>query len=225
MRYLAALIGALAITAVVFVFMQKLIENQHDRDQSVTVFEPIEIVQPRPPRQVEKQKPLDQVEPEPAMASLQVATPSPKPLVEMQLPQLDLSAGDFDVRNGPNRWSTPLADDAVTIIEGTGNNAQAYVEVVPIGTRMPNVPELAWKNKINGWVLVAFNVRPSGRTKNIRVLDASPRGVFEEKVVAAVEDWLYSVKYFGELDGEIILTQKVEVEWRNYPNNFLSLDR
>ncbi len=113
----------------------------------------------------------------------------------------------------------------MTIIEGTGNNAQAYVEVVPIGTRMPNVPELAWKNKINGWVLVAFNVRQSGRTENIRVLDASPRGVFEEKVVAAVEDWLYSVKYFGELDGEIILTQKVEVEWRNYPNNFLSLDR
>jgi protein TonB len=224
MRFLTAFVGALLITVTVFIFMQTLIENQHDRDQSVPVFEPIQIIQPKPTRQEPEQKQVEQTTPEPVMQSLQVPFPTPKPLVEMQLPELDLNAGDFDVRHGPSRWSAPLGTDAITIIEGNGNNAQAYVEVVPIGTRMPNVPELAWKNKIDGWVLVVFNVLPSGKTANIRVLDASPRGIFEEKVIAAVEDWLYSVKYFGELDGKIVLTQKVDIEWKSYPRNFLSLD-
>ena len=29
--------------------------------------------------------------------------------------------------------------------------------------------------------------------------DANPRGVFEDKVVAAVSDWRYSVKFHGDL--------------------------
>ena len=115
--------------------------------------------------------------------------------------------------------------ETLEILEEGGVGAQGYVEVVPIGTRMPNVPELAWKNKINGWVLVAFNVQTNGRTHNIRVLNANPRGIFEEKVIAAVEDWLYSVTYFGDLKGDIVLTQKVDVEWKNYPKNVLDMDR
>ena len=98
------------------------------------------------------------------------------------------------------------------------------MEVVPIGTRKPNVPELAWKNKINGWVLVAFNVTPDGRTRNVRVLDANPRGVFEEKVIAAIEDWLYSVRFSGERKGEVVLTQKVEVEWKDFHLNMPNVD-
>ncbi len=49
--------------------------------------------------------------------------------------------------------------------------------------------------------------------------------VAEEKVIAAVEDWIYSVQYFGDLKGDIVLTQKVEVEWQNYPNNVLDMDQ
>ena len=159
------------------------------------------------------------------MEELQIPVLSPQPEVDMDLPAIDLAPGDLQIRSGQGRWDTPMSADAVNILEGQGVGAQAYVDVVPIGTRTPNVPELAWKNKINGWVLVAFNVLPNGRTKNIRVLDASPRGVFEEKVILAVEDWIYSVHYFGDLKGEIILTQKVEIEWKAYPNNLNEMDR
>ena len=105
-----------------------------------------------------------------------------------------------------------------------GRDAQGFIEVVPYDTRRPNVPEVAWQNKIDGWVLVAFSVTRDGRTRDVRVLDASPRGVFEEKVMAAVADWKYNVSFSGDLQGDVILTQKVEVQWQNYPQNLPNVD-
>jgi len=224
MRFMAAFTGALVITIALFMFMQLLIENRQNVNRSIPVFETIEII---PPKQLTQQPepPTEQQEQaEPNMEELQIPLPSPQPSVEMELPALNLKMGDLDIRANGDRWNTPLSTNVVNVIQEGGVGAQGYVEVVPNGTRMPNVPELAWTNKINGWVLVAFNVQPDGRTKNIRVLDANPRGVFEEKVIAAVEDWLYFVKFPGDLKGEIVLTQKVEVEWKNYPNNVPDLD-
>jgi len=224
MRFIAAFTGALVMTIVLFMSMQLLIKNRQNANTTLPIFEPIEIVPPRQPVQQTETLPVHQEQAEPMMEELQIPLPSPRPSVEMELPALDLTVGDLDIRASGSRWNTPLSAGAVNILEEGGVGAQGYVEVVPIGTRMPNVPELAWKNKINGWVLVAFNVQSNGRTHNIRVLDANPRGIFEEKVIAAVEDWMYSVQYFGDLEGDIILTQKVEVEWQNYPNNALDMD-
>ena len=39
---------------------------------------------------------------------------------------------------------------------GGGEDAQGYIEVIPFDTRKPNVPDVAWENKISGWVLVEF---------------------------------------------------------------------
>ncbi len=224
MRFIAAFTGALAMTIVLFMSMQLLIENRQNANTTLPIFEPIEILPQKQLVQQPETPPVQQEQAEPRMEKLQIPLPSPQPSVEMELPALDLTVGDLDIRASGGRWNTPLSAGAVNILEEGGVGAQGYVEVVPIGTRMPNVPELAWKNKINGWVLVAFNVQSNGRTHNIRVLDANPRGVFEEKVVAAVEDWMYSVQYFGDLKGDIVLTQKVEVEWQNYPNNALDMD-
>ncbi len=105
-----------------------------------------------------------------------------------------------------------------------GQDARGFVEVVPIDTRRPNVPEVAWQNKVDGWVLVAFSVTPQGRTRNIRVLDASPRGVFEEKVVSAVADWRYDVTFAGSVKSDVVVTQKVAVQWRNYAQNLPNVD-
>ncbi len=96
--------------------------------------------------------------------------------------------------------------------------------MVPYNTRKPNVPDVAWQNKISGWVLVAFSVTPSGSTRNVRVLDARPRGVFEEKVIAAVEDWQYSINFSGRNTADVVLTQRVDVRWQDYPKNLPNVD-
>ena len=159
-----------------------------------------------------------------ALDVMQVAPPTPKPATELEIPALDLAVGDIDIKAVGERWSAPLGAGTVAVGTGTGQDSRGYVEVVPFNTRRPNVPEVAWQNKTDGWVLVAFTITPDGRTQDVRVLDARPRGVFEEKVISAVEDWQYRLSFSAKNKYSVTLTQKVEVEWKNYPQNLPNVD-
>jgi protein TonB len=229
MRFFPALIGALAITVAVFLFMQSLIQRNREEVVQIPVYTELQILrqesEPEEPEQ-EPDRP-EEPPPEPTMESLavkDVAPPSPTPAADLDLPPLDLGIGDIKVQAGGQRWSAPLSADAITTDMG-GKDGRGYIEVIPFNTRQPNVPDVAWQNKISGWVLVAFNVNPDGRTANVRVLDANPRGVFEEKVIAAVEDWTYRLSFSGNAArGSVVLTQKIEVRWEDYPSNMPNVD-
>jgi TonB family protein len=229
MRFLPALLGALLITVAVFLFMQSLIQSKRDEVVQVPVFEDVQVLrEDKEEKEPEEEPPPpEDAPPEPSMEALavrDVAPPAPVPAAEFELPALDISAGDISIPKGGKRWRAPLAAEAIATAGG-GEDGRGYIEVIPFNTRQPNVPEVAWQNRISGWVLVAFNVTPQGNTRNIRVLDARPRGVFEEKVVAAVEDWTYRVNFSGKAAaGNIVLTQKIEVLWENYPQNMPNVD-
>ena len=226
MRFFPALFGALLITVAVFLFMQSLIRSQQPEDRALLVHSNVEVFRPEP--EEEEPEPEEDVpeEPkdEPVMESLEVAPPKPEPATELEIAALDLAVGEIQVKAVGDRWSAPMGTGVVNMAGGGGEDAQGFIEVIPFDTRKPNVPEVAWQNKINGWVLVAFNVTPQGGTRNVRVLDARPRGVFEEKVVAAVEDWRYTVNFHGKASGRVVLTQKVDVLWQNFPNNLPNVD-
>jgi periplasmic protein TonB len=229
MRLIPALFGALLITLAVFLFMHSLIQRGKDEGVPVVVYNDVQIVQPQeeePPPQEQAPEAEPETVDEPTMEPLAVETISPAaplPADTLEIPALDMAAGDIDIASAGRHWSAPLSGGGGEVVVG-GQDAQGYIEVVPFDTRRPNVPEVAWQNKIDGWVLVAFSVTAQGRTRDVRVLDASPRGVFEEKVIAAVEDWTYRISFSGELKGDVILTQKVEVKWQNYPQNLPNVD-
>lgn len=220
----------MAITVAVFLFMQSLIQRNKEEVVQVPVFEEVQILRKEPerePPEPEQEMPMpDQAPPEPAMEGLavgQLAPTAPVPAMEFEMPALDFAVGDIQVQASGKSWRAPLAAEA--IVAAGGEDGRGYIEVIPFNTRQPNVPEAAWQNRISGWVLVAFNVTPDGNTRNIRVLDARPRGVFEEKVIAAVEDWTYRVTFSGKAAaGNIVLTQKIEVRWENYPQNMPNVD-
>jgi protein TonB len=233
MRLLPALFGALLVTLVIFLFMHSLIQRGKQEGVPVIVYNDVQIVPPRqeePPPQDEAPQEAPESVDEPAMEPLAVAAvtaPAPVPAESLEIPALELAAGDINIAAAGERWTAPMgggAGSGVGEVVVGGRDAQGYIEVVPFDTRRPNVPEVAWQNKIDGWVLVAFSVTLDGRTRDVRVLDASPRGVFEEKVLAAVADWKYEVSFSGELKGDVILTQKVEVHWQNYPQNLPNVD-
>jgi TonB family protein len=125
-------------------------------------------------------------------------------------------------------WSVAVGEEDAGLLRQLGEGSKGYIEVTATATRQPNVPELAWKKRVNGWVLVAFKVGPDGVPKDIRVLDASPRGIFEEKVIAAVSDWRYVIRgqrtQHANKQGDLILTQKIELFWKDYPYNVDWLD-
>ena len=228
MRFLFALLGGLLITAAVFLFMQSLIKSQQQQEVMLPVHTMVDILREKPepeqpePEEIEPEEPVD----EPVMAALEIAEPTPEPAVDLEISALDLAMGDIKIQSVGDRWSGPVGSGAgaVDLAAGGGEDAQGFIEVIPYDTRRPNVPDVAFQNKISGWVLVAFRVTADGGTREVRVLDANPRGVFEEKVVAAVTDWKYRVNFYGGATGSVVLTQKVDVAWENYSLNMPNVD-
>lgn len=227
MRFFPALFGALLITVAVFLFMQSLIQRGKDEGVQLVVHRDVQILRQEPEEEPEPDPDIPEEPPEePLMDSLptmEISPPAPQPATRLELPALDLGVGNIDIQPSGKRWSAPLESGSIAVT-ASGADAQGFVEVVPFNTRRPNVPEVAWQNKINGWVLVAFSVTAQGKTRSVRVLDAKPRGVFEEKVIAAVEDWTYRVNFRGKATGNVVLTQKVEVLWDRYPQNIPNVD-
>lgn len=216
LRHLLLLALALLITLAIFIFMQRLINTDGEAIDQVELAGFVELYKPPP-----SQEPETEVEPEqedtniePQMQSVTSEAADNQPKFDVDIPTLDSGSLAMSVGSAGAGWSAPLANsDGLLEI---GEDSKGYVEIVPYATRQPSIPELAWKNKTSGWVLVVFNVARDGRTKNIRILDANPRGVFEESVVSAVEKWRYAVGKLKNYQGDMVLTQRLELNWQDY---------
>ncbi|SMF07721.1 TonB protein C-terminal [Alteromonadaceae bacterium Bs31] len=68
----------------------------------------------------------------------------------------------------------------------------------------PQMPELAQKNAQEGWVVVQFNVE-GGAANSINVVDASPQGVFDNAVIASLEESVFKPE--AKKDGCIRITK------------------
>jgi TonB family protein len=172
-----------------------------------------------------KPKKKTTIEPEPTIKSeieLSLArniNNSNQPLINLNMAQTEFQFQSKDIPRFQENWVQPKASSqssAKALGEEIGSTPEALRKVIPISTRQPQIPKIAWENKINGWVLVSLEVKPSGRTENIQVLDAYPRGVFEDEAVAAVSSWLYET-YTGS---NRRLLQKIEFQWKYYPYNW-----
>jgi len=55
----------------------------------------------------------------------------------------------------------------------------------------PRYPRNALTRRVAGWVEVGFTVDASGRTRDVRVLNAEPPGMFDDAALAAVNRWRF----------------------------------
>jgi len=240
-RYSLSTIAGVAMTAAIFFLMYRLIGSGPLKVKTDEAFAVVNIYQqpvdtaPKPRVQTPEPEKAPLLEPSLAPLSLSAPTATqtlnlPGPPISSSAPSLNdisVSSGEggilgSGIGNGdvPQSW-TPPGDDklAKKIAAADAKGANGYKEVLPNATRQPNIPEYAWKNIINGWVLVAFTVNAKGFVENVRVLDAQPRGVFEENVIASVQHWVYSPADFGGKAVKAQLTQKIELFYKDYPNN------
>ncbi len=242
LRYSSAIASGLLMTAAIFILMYELIGTGPVERVENPFFNNINIYEAPP-----ENMPEPEIEPEPElqntpvvepdMAPLMINSPSPSNTLKVAGPpigsfeptlgDISLPSGDGSLfgsglmsGNDSETW-TPPGDDALAkkIAEADAKGKAGYREVLPRATRQPNIPEYAWKNKVDGWVLVAFTVNALGNVENVRVLDAHPKGVFEENVIASVKHWVYSPADIGGKKVKVQLTQKIELFWKDYPNN------
>lgn len=216
---------ALVIAVLLFLFMIGLVANKQNQMEVDQVFSQVSLIQPPPeqdePEQLEpeQQEAPSEAEPEPTMDMIPAAAPIVMDAPSMDMPTTSIAPSELVIPSPSAKWSSSLSGAGL----GLGEKDNGYIEVVPYSTRQPNIPDMAWKNKIDGWVLVAFTLNANGRSKNIRILDSYPRGIFEETAIKAVSDWIYDMRNV-KAKGEIILTQRIELFWKDYPKNNLQLD-
>lgn len=65
-------------------------------------------------------------------------------------------------------------------------------DVIALVQPKPRYPAQALSRKLEGWVLVRFNITKEGTVESVEVVDSNPKGVFEREAVRAA--WRYKFK-------------------------------
>jgi protein TonB len=61
----------------------------------------------------------------------------------------------------------------------------------PIAQPLPKYPTIAETRGIEGRVVMSITIMPDGSVRDVRVVNAHPRGYFEDAAVRAVQRWRY----------------------------------
>ena len=219
-KVLVCAIAAIAISLALFLFMQRLINQPIPKIPDMEFSGFVELFKATPETPVEERtpEPLQEFsEPEPQQKSPNLLNQADS---NISLPDsFEFSSkGVFPgLSAGNSANSFEVANELLA--DFGGDTQQGFIEITPFATRRPNIPEVAWENQLNGWVLVIFNVSPSGKTRNIKILDASPKGIFEEEVIRAIEHWHYDVQDVIRDGQDLVMTQKIQLNWQNYQQN------
>ena len=181
MRALASLLAAPFAVLGLFWVMQYLVLSGEDAEVDTERYQSVNFV--RTERE-ERTRRRERAKPEPPEPPERPPEPPPpriqsQPVAEaevsrVQAPRLALGA---DVAGGPFIGSFSPGDGA-----GRGDS-----QLTPLVRLTPRYPRNAARDGIEGQVRLEVTVRPDGTVKDVRVLEAEPRGYFEAAAVAAAK--------------------------------------
>lgn len=205
-RWFVIPVVALLLVLGMFLLMYWLVAPpQGDHVEPQRVLEGIEVVQPDAEQESDPLKSLDMAPPPPPDAPPSMArsdlptfntpTASVTPF-EIGAIALPLSVGSGGLNLGSSGSFGGFAGGGGGSGSGGGGvgSGKGFVgrPLIPLSTARPQMPEWACKQGIRGWVEVIFTVLPTGKVTNVRLIDADPRGVFEEAAIESVSHWLYA---------------------------------
>ena len=110
-----------------------------------------------------------------------------------QLPKLSVSAGSID----SNVISLAPVVDARSALMRMNMSAGSDRDVIPLVRIAPDYPPRALNRGIEGWVLVQFTISANGSVTDAVVIDAEPKGTFDEAALKAIARWRYNPKVEG----------------------------
>lgn len=119
--------------------------------------------------------------------------PKPEPVV----PKITQS---FDPQEGEVISMAPPQTSGPQEITG-GFSSGAAMAIVKVA---PNYPRRAITRGIEGYVDLMFDITPAGKTENIRVIYAQPKGYFEDSSLKTLAKW----KYKPAMEDGIAMAQK-----------------
>ena len=74
----------------------------------------------------------------------------------------------------------------------------------PISRGQPEYPRRALDMRLDGYVVVTFDVNSEGRVENINIIEANPNNIFNRSVITAMKKWKYQPRPAKNLEIKII---------------------
>lgn len=165
---------AALITFVLFVGMQKLINNDQIIRPEVTAYPTITLTLDI------KEKPTNErpkIKPKPI--------PLPKPKIVAKIIESEPDTG-LDATFFVSSIGAPVIRNKINPnFDTQGGDARPIVRVEP------KYPAIAAREGIEGWVKLSFSITSSGTVDNIQVLDAEPKRTFNQAAKRALAKWKY----------------------------------
>lgn len=186
MRYFAGFVGGVVVAILLLAFQQHLIGGEREAS-------------PQPPPVITlgsaiKPKPMEYKPYEPRQAP-----PEPEPLdkptdktVDPHTPQkVSLPRIPLGIDGLPGRGDGPYLPPPGGMQQALDGGAVAKIMVAP------QYPPEALRDGIEGHVEVSFTVLPDGSVTDVVIVNAEPRGVFEQQARRAVLNWQFIPKREG----------------------------
>ena len=67
-------------------------------------------------------------------------------------------------------------------------------DVIPLVRIPPEYPQRAATRGVEGWVIVQFTITAAGTVKDAKVVNADPKGIFDDAAIKAILRWRYNPK-------------------------------
>ncbi len=115
--------------------------------------------------------------------------PPPTP----ETPRMAFSAGGLD----NNVAQLAPVVDARGAMSRMSMTAGSDRDVIPLVRVPPDYPARAQSRGLEGWVQVRFTITPTGTVKDPVVVNAEPKGMFDDAALKAIARWRYNPRVEG----------------------------
>ena len=103
---------------------------------------------------------------------------------------------------------TPVLD-ARSAMQRMTMSAGSDRDVIPLVRIAPEYPPRALSRGLEGWVRVQFTITPTGTVKDAVVVEAEPKGMFEDAALKSIARWRYNAKVEGGVPVERVGVQTI----------------
>jgi len=168
---------ASATTFGLFAFMAFLISSDQVKLIPPENVIPIDVAQTPEDSRIEE-KPKAQFEP-----------PKPPPVMPRNNIAPEVAQVNSNINYQPIGLKINETSSVVTSMKGLpDSDARSVVRVTP------NYPIDAARKGIEGWVVLAFDISKIGEVINVKVLDSTPKRIFDKAAKKALKKWKYRAK-------------------------------
>lgn len=216
-QFLFVIIVSLLINIVLFLMIPFLSQIKENKEQSDFIVNPTFVSRHRiEPKEENKEQPEPEKknEPKPKTVTEKVVShqsvKKSQPQMRFDLPKFDFKLSKMDMKSlsvqVPKQPPPSNPEPSTQSMQSAKSNYQlAEVDQKPqlISRVQPIYPYSAKNREITGMVVLKFIVNTKGEVTNISVVEAKPKGIFEQSAISAVKKWAFKP---GTYQGEPVRT-------------------